>query len=74
MLSDTKFLITDRVSRNVLQATIDEQSMRIRKLKEILVETVCFGSSNMDAYYKHYLLVEEYNSCNRRKEDLSSFY
>lgn len=46
-----------------VQAIIDEQSLRRRKLAEALILNLCFSATNSDSYYFHYLLIEDLSSC-----------
>ncbi len=74
-LSDTKGADPeDRISRNVLSATIDNQMMMIRKLTEILVDLILFSQNNKESYFKHYLLVKGLSRLNMQLSDMKEFY
>lgn len=52
----------DRISKNIIEAIQEEQTLWIRKLEEILTEVILFSKINEDAYYRHYMLVKELKS------------
>ncbi|MBI4130490.1 hypothetical protein HY468_04190 [Candidatus Roizmanbacteria bacterium] len=63
-----------RLTRNIIYTFIDEMSVWIRKLNEILVELVGFKYSNENKYYKYYLLVRELKRIRRVQKDFKDFY
>lgn len=64
----------DEVSRLVLEAVLDEQRLRVRKLVEILIALINFETTNEDAYYRHYLLLAELQRLLSSQSDVEEFY
>jgi len=62
-----------RMERNIYSSIVDQMSVWIRKLTEILVEVIGFKKINNNNYFKHYILVHELTKNNRLKTDFN-FY
>ena len=74
-LSPTREAFTwDRFERNLLQGLLDEQSMWIRKLTEVLTEVVLFSRTNSPEHFRHYLLVNELKRVRRAITNANDFY
>lgn len=63
-----------RIERNIYDSIIDELSIWIRKLTEILVEVIGFKYSKEDIYFEHYLLVHDLVRNKRYFDDFKNFY
>lgn len=63
-----------RIERNIYDSIIDELSIWIRKLTEILVEVIGFKYSNEDIYFEHYLLIHDLVRNRRYFDDFKNFY
>lgn len=63
-----------RILRNSLSAIESEQSLRIRRLIEILIGLINFSKTNSNAYYDHYLLYIELDQRRKRKADYASYF
>ncbi|QQZ60233.1 hypothetical protein JI735_27515 [Paenibacillus sonchi] len=61
-------------TRVIIQAVSDEQSMWNRKLLEALVDLILFDKTNDENYFKHYLLMREYNDIQMEINDWKEFY
>lgn len=64
----------DQVSRLILETVIDEQRMRVRKLVEALIVLVNFETTNEDPYYRHFLLLADYENLLSAQNDTAEFY
>lgn len=62
------------VGISIIQAVSNEVQMYRRKNIEILAKLILFQSTNRGEYYKHYILISEYNSLRRRINDFKAFY
>ncbi len=56
---DTKKIETDAVTRNICEHLLEEQNSRIRRLSELLVDLICFSTTNKQEYFRYYLLLYE---------------
>lgn len=63
-----------RIERNIYDSIIDELSIWIRKLTEILVEVIGFKYSKEDIYFEHYLIVHDLVRNRRYFDDFKNFY
>lgn len=62
------------VDRFWTESIADEQSLRIRKLVEVLIDLICFQRTNDDPFYRHFLLLIRLVSVRGTQEDLDLFY
>lgn len=62
------------ISRVVMEETIDNQSLRFRKMVELLVELILFQNTDNEAYYQDYLLIRDLNEHADSQRDRSEFY
>ena len=63
-----------RMERNIYSSIVDQMSVWIRKLTEILVEVIGFKKINNNNYFKHYILVHELTKNNRLKTDFNFYF
>jgi hypothetical protein len=81
----TQFLSTDatysqgddtrkHMMRMTVQAVVDEQSLRCRKLVESLVDTILFVKTNEDAYFRDYFCLNEIAEQEDGQRDREEFY
>lgn len=64
----------DALTRVVLERSLDEQSFWQRKAIELLVDLVCFSTTNETPYYRHLLLLRELQGRLSIQQDLKTFY
>lgn len=64
----------DQVSRLVLETVIDEQRLRVRKLVEALIALINFETTNEDPYFRHFLLLADYERLLSAQNDTAEFY
>jgi hypothetical protein len=64
----------DATTRVILERTLNEQSFWTRKLLEVLIDLVCFSSTNEDQYYRHLLLLRDLRQHVSIQQDLEAFY
>jgi hypothetical protein len=74
IVADSGAFIGDRLDRNLIQALLDEQSMWIRKLTEVLTEVVLFNRTNSAEHFRHYLLTNELKRVKRSITNANDFY
>jgi len=74
VLKDTSGDTHDRVSRNVIASIVDQQMVWIRKLTEILAELLLFSKTNIQEYYRHYLLVNHLSDLKKVISDTKEFF
>jgi hypothetical protein len=67
-------LSSDHVERLAIEWMDDEQSARSRKLVEILLDLICFSSTNQPEYYRDYLNCNEFDSVCRSLRDQEHFF
>jgi hypothetical protein len=72
--SDRRPEYTNHLIRMVTQWQQDEQSFRARKLREILVDLICFSQTNEPGYYRDYLRLRELDSTVRSLNDQQEFF
>lgn len=65
---------TDHLIRLVTQWQQDEQSLRARKLAEVLVDLVCFSATNEAEYYRDYLRLKDFEATVRSLKDQQEFF
>lgn len=63
-----------RLSRNILEAQLDETYLWLRKLTEILTELILFKEANSQDYYRHYILVGELKDLNNTVKNAKNAY
>ena len=63
-----------RIADNVLQSRIDEVVLWQRKMTEIMIDLVGFRGTNSQAYYRHYLTLQELASIRRTQADIKEYY
>lgn len=63
-----------RLERNIYNSIIDELSVWVRKLTEILVEVIGFKYSIDDVYFQHYLLLHSMVRNRKFLDDFKKFY
>lgn len=61
-------------TRSIIQAVSDEQQMWKRKLLEANVDLILFNQTNEIEYYRHHLLLKEYNVILSVINDWNEFY
>lgn len=77
---DTNDIVTnvhsseDPIGVSIYQAITNEIQMYRRKNIEILTKLILFQDVNQEDYYKHYILISEYNSIKRRISDYKDFF
>jgi len=63
-----------QIRRITQQAVLEEQSLRCRKLTEILVDTILFLNTNEDIYFKDYFYFCELVEYQRDQDDRNEFF
>lgn len=63
-----------QVIRITEQAVLEEQSLRSRKLTEILVDLILFLNTNEEIYFKDYFYFCELNECQYCQADRNEFF
>jgi len=63
-----------QIRRITQQAVLEEQSLRCRKLTEILADTILFLSTNEDIYFKDYFYFCELVEYQRDQNDRNEFF
>lgn len=69
-----RFNPKDQTHRMILESVLDEQDFRQRKLLEILVDLICFRTTNEQDYYRHFMLLQELQHGLTAREDFRYFY
>lgn len=64
----------DGVLRVILETFAADQSLRIRKLVEALVDLVSFSTTNENEYFRHLLLLQDLSDLRSTMVDLDEFY
>ncbi len=64
----------DRLHRNIINAITDEQHLWIRKLTEILCESINFSYIKDETYFEHYILTQRHQAYLRRKGSYKEFF
>lgn len=64
----------DSTDRTAIAIVLEEERLRARRLCELLTELVLFGQKDENAYYGHFLLLNELSSACRFNEDLREFH
>jgi len=64
----------DHMTRLTHQWLLDEQNFRARKLTEVLVDLICFSSTNEPEYYRDYLCLRELDATVRSLIDQDKFF
>ena len=64
----------DHMTRLMHQWLLDEQNFRARKLTEVLVDLICFSSTNEPEYYRDYLRLRELDATVRSLIDQDEFF
>lgn len=62
---------TTRLASQWLQ---DEQNFRARKLAEVLVDLICFSTTNLPEYYRDYLRLKDLDAAVRSLNDQNEFF
>lgn len=65
---------TAKLQRIDYEMVIDDQQFRARKLAEVLVDAILFSTTNDQAHYGDYFLMQELNACARSQEDRYEFW
>jgi hypothetical protein len=65
---------TDKLERIDYETIIDDQQFRARKLAEVLVDAILFSTTDDQAHYADYFLLQELNECARSQEDRCEFW
>lgn len=63
-----------QMTRVILESMRDEQSLRVRKLLEALVNLINFSDAGNDSYFRHYLLLLDLDEVRSRHSDLVHFW
>jgi hypothetical protein len=66
--------VEKQMMRITRQAVFDEQSLRCRKLRESLVDTILFLNTNEDIYFKDYFYFYELFEYQSAQKDRKEFY
>ena len=69
-----KIEVDTPTTRVILERSLDEQSFWLRKTLEVLIDLVCFSSTNEDCYYRHLLLLRDLRGHLSVQQDLTDFY
>jgi hypothetical protein len=64
----------DSVDRTAIGIVLEEERLRARRLCELLTELVLFGQKDEDAYYAHFLLLNELCAASGFDADLRDFH
>lgn len=64
----------DQISRVILESILEEQSLWLRKLSEVLISLICFDTTNENDYYRHFLLLTSLDNDLSATADLKDFY
>jgi hypothetical protein len=73
-LSPYKKDVEKQMLRITEQTVLDEQALRSRKLRELLVDTILFLSTNEEIYFKDYFYFSELVEWQRTQDDRKEFY
>jgi hypothetical protein len=65
---------SEQLNRVLLEAVLDEQDFRHRRLLEVLIELICFRTTNEQKYYSHYMLLQNFQRESSVVEDYRTFY
>jgi len=60
--------------KNIINAIIDEQHLWIRKLTEIVCESINFSCVKDEVYFEHYILTQRHQAYLRRKGSYKDFF
>lgn len=63
-----------QLDRIILESLVDEQSLWVRKLLEVLINLINFDGTNSDEHYRHYLLYADLERTLSAAADLEEFY
>ena len=66
--------IQSQIYRLTLQSTFEEQSLRNRKLIELIVDILLFLKTNESIYYKDYIYLHQLIEIEFEKSDIKEFY
>jgi hypothetical protein len=66
--------VEKHMMRITQQAVFDEQSLRCRKLTELLTDTILFLNTNEDIYFKDYFYLSDLAEFQSMQEDRGEFY
>lgn len=64
----------DRLHKNIINAILDEQQLWIRKLTEILCESINFSCIKNEIYFEHYILTQRHQAYLKRKSSYKDFF
>lgn len=64
----------EQVRRVILESVSEEQSLRLRKLIETLINLICFEQTNENDYYRHFLLLTDLDYYLSMQQDLREFH
>jgi len=64
----------EQIKRITQQAVIEEQSLRCRRLTEILVDTILFLNTNDDIYFRDYFYFHDLIEYQSTQKDRTEFY
>lgn len=64
----------DNHSRLVTESILESEQARERRLVEVLVNLVLFSATNEQAYFRHFLMVEDLAELVHSNEDLQEFH
>ncbi|MEP7012019.1 MAG: hypothetical protein ABJC13_16965 [Acidobacteriota bacterium] len=62
------------VKRVVLESVLDEQDFRRRRLLEVLIDLLCFRTTNEQGYYRDLMQLQDLQDTISVKEDFREFY
>jgi len=57
-----------------IEAVLDDQQFRARKLAETLVDSILFSTTNDEAHYRDYFYLYDLNESSRSQEDREEFF
>jgi len=72
--SKTKDEEGQQIDRLSIECVLDDQQFRIRKLIEVLVETILFSTTNNPKYYRDYFFIHQLNENARFQNDSQEFF
>ncbi len=64
----------ENLTRMILESVLDEQDARRRRLLELLVDLICFRTTNEQEYYRHYMLLQDARRTLSAHIDYRRFY
>jgi hypothetical protein len=63
-----------QLGRLAVESVVDEQHFRSRKLSEVLVDSILFGTTNDQSHYRDYFFMHELNETAHSQQDKQEFF